>query len=90
MIEYLISVGADPNALDNAGVAPLHRAVRTRSLAAVQALLDGGANSGSQTRWGQRPCTLPFKTPGEERAVLRGRMNNRPVSSGCCWSAAQE
>jgi ankyrin repeat protein len=42
-IEYLISVGGDPEAVDNSGVAPLHRAVRTRSLAAVRALLDGGA-----------------------------------------------
>src|SRR5580693_5478342 len=43
-IAYLLSVGADPNALDRSGVAPLHRAVRTRSLPAVRALLDGGAN----------------------------------------------
>src|SRR3984885_5728268 len=43
-IAYLVLVGADPNAVDNSGVAPLHRAVRTRSLAAVRALLDGGAN----------------------------------------------
>src|SRR5438132_12871075 len=43
-IEYLISVGADPNAVDNDDVAPLHRAVRTRSLPAVRTLLDGGAN----------------------------------------------
>src|SRR5437763_10425748 len=42
-IEYLISIGADPNALDSLGVMPLHRAVRTRSLPAVRALLDGGA-----------------------------------------------
>src|SRR6476659_6834104 len=44
VIEYLISMGAEPNALDKSGVAPLHRAVRTRSLAAVKALLDGGAD----------------------------------------------
>ena len=31
-IEYLLSVGADSNALDSSGVAPLHRAVRTRVL----------------------------------------------------------
>jgi hypothetical protein len=43
-IAYLLTIGADPNALDKSGVAPLHRAVRTRSLAAVRALLDGGAN----------------------------------------------
>jgi ankyrin repeat protein len=42
-IEYLISIGADPDALDSAGVTPLDRAVRTRSLPAVRALLDGGA-----------------------------------------------
>src|SRR6187200_2392997 len=27
-IEYLISAGADPNAVDDSGVAPIHRAVR--------------------------------------------------------------
>src|SRR6266550_9637004 len=32
-IEYLTSVGANPIAVDGSGVAPLHRAVRTRSLA---------------------------------------------------------
>ena len=58
---YLISVGADPNAVDSDGVAPLHRAVRTRSLAAVRALLDGGANARQPTRRGRRLCTLPFK-----------------------------
>src|SRR4029450_5740058 len=41
-IEYLVSIGADPNAVDIGGVTPLHRAVRTRSLPAVRALLDGG------------------------------------------------
>src|SRR5256714_9168386 len=33
-IEYLASVRADPNVLDRSGVAPLHRAVRTRPLPA--------------------------------------------------------
>ena len=31
VIRFLIHHGADPNALDASGVAPLHRAVRTRS-----------------------------------------------------------
>jgi hypothetical protein len=44
MIGYLVQAGADPNALDRSGVAPLHRAVRTRCGAAVSALLDGGAD----------------------------------------------
>jgi ankyrin repeat protein len=35
LIAYLINVGANPDAVDNSGVAPLHRAVRNRSSAAV-------------------------------------------------------
>src|SRR5262245_60751135 len=40
-VEALLDAGADPDAIDKSGVAPLHRAVRTRSAAAVAALLDG-------------------------------------------------
>ena len=34
-ITYLISAGSDPNTINAQGVAPLHRAVRNRSAAAV-------------------------------------------------------
>ena len=63
-IEYLISVGADPNALDSSGVSPLHRAVRTRSFAAVRALLDGGADSRRPNRAGSTPLHLAVQTTG--------------------------
>ncbi len=63
-IEYLLSVGADPNALESAGVAPLHRAVRTRSLAAVRALLDGGANSRQSNKAGSTPLHLAVQNTG--------------------------
>src|SRR5438128_3198968 len=63
-IEYLLSVGADPNALDRSGVAPLHRAVRTLSLAAVRALLDGGANSRQPNKAGSTPLHLAVQTTG--------------------------
>jgi hypothetical protein len=63
-IAYLLSVGADPNALDRAGVAPLHRAVRTRSLPAVQALLDGGANPRARNKAGSTPLHLAVQTTG--------------------------
>ena len=36
LISFLIDAGADPNALDKSGVAPLHRAVRDRCSAGVQ------------------------------------------------------
>src|SRR5262245_39314505 len=63
-IEYLLSVGADPNALDKSGVAPLHRAVRTRSLPAVRALLDGGANPIAANKTGSTPLHLAVQTTG--------------------------
>ena len=63
-IAYLISVGADPNALDRSGVSPLHRAVRTRSLAAVRALLDGGADPRRGNKAGSTPLHLAVQTTG--------------------------
>ena len=63
-IEYLLSVGAGPNALDCSGVAPLHRAVRTRSLPAVRALLDGGANPRAANKAGSTPLHLAVQTTG--------------------------
>ena len=63
-IEYLLSVGADPNAMDKSGVAPLHRAVRTRSLPAVRALLNGGSNPKTPNKAGSTPLHLAVQTTG--------------------------
>lgn len=63
-IEYLLSAGADPNALDGSGVSPLHRAVRTRSAAAVRALLDGGADPHRRNRSGSTPLHLARQSTG--------------------------
>jgi len=64
MIEYLLSAGANPNSLDNSGVAPLHRAVRTRALPAVRALLNGGANPRAPNKSGSTPLHLAVQTTG--------------------------
>jgi ankyrin repeat protein len=64
VIEYLTSIGANPNALDGAGVAPLHRAVRTRSLAAVRALVDAGAHPTQPNQNGSTPLHLAVQTTG--------------------------
>jgi ankyrin repeat protein len=63
-IEYLISAGADPNAVDRSGVSPLHRAVRTRSAAAVRVLLDGGADPIRPNKAGSTPLHLAVQTTG--------------------------
>src|SRR3954462_7223357 len=63
-IAYLLSVGADPHAVDRSGVAPLHRAVRTRSVAAVRALLDGGANPRQPNKAGSTPLHLAVQNTG--------------------------
>ena len=44
VIRYLIGSGADPNAPATGGVTPLHRAVRNRCSAAVETLLQAGAD----------------------------------------------
>lgn len=64
VIEYLISMGADPNTADKTGVAPLHRAVRTRSVAAVTALLDGGAELRRPNKSGSTPLHLAVQNTG--------------------------
>jgi len=64
VIDYLLSIGADPDALDSSGVAPLHRAVRTRSLPAVRALVDGGANPTQRNKSGSTPLHLAVQTTG--------------------------
>jgi hypothetical protein len=63
-IACLIATGGDPNAIDMSGVTPLHRAVRTRSAAAVQALLDHGADVGRKTKNGSTALRLATLTTG--------------------------
>lgn len=63
-IAYLLSLGADPDAVDASGVSPLHRAVRTRSLAAVRALLDGGADVRRPNKSGSTPLHLAVQDTG--------------------------
>ena len=63
-IEYLVSIGAEPNAVDGRGVTPLHRAVRTRSLPAVRALLAGGASPTKPNKTGSTPLHLAVQSTG--------------------------
>ena len=64
VIEYLTSIVANPNVLDRGGATPLHRAVRTRSLPAVIALLDGGANPRQPNRSGSTALHLAVQPTG--------------------------
>jgi ankyrin repeat protein len=64
IITCLIEAGADPNALDNSGVTPLHRAVRTRCAAAVKALLDNGADVLRRNGSGSTPLLLARRNTG--------------------------
>lgn len=68
VIAYLIEEGADPDALDKGGVAPLHRAVRTRSSPAVRALIDGGANPRLMNKSGSTPLHLAVQNTGKSNS----------------------
>jgi ankyrin repeat protein len=68
MISYLIEAGADPNAIDKSGVAPLHRAVRTRSSAAVSALIEGGADPLLMNKSGSTPLHLAVQSTGKSNS----------------------
>jgi hypothetical protein len=61
---WLVELGADPNAVDKNGTAPLHRAVRNRCAAAVKALLDMGADPHSTNRRGSTAMQLARWTTG--------------------------
>jgi ankyrin repeat protein len=63
-ITALIAAGADPNAIDKTGTAPLHRAVRNRCAAAVKALLEGGAEPRRKNANGSTSAQLAKLTTG--------------------------
>jgi hypothetical protein len=65
VVEFLIGAGADPNAVDKSGVAPLHRAVRNRCTPAVRALLANGADVRSKNGSGSTPLHLAVQTTGK-------------------------
>lgn len=64
VITYLAEIGADLNAVDMNGVAPLHRAVRTRSTAAVKTLVALGADVRMKNGNGSTPLHLAVQNTG--------------------------
>jgi hypothetical protein len=64
IVEFLIDAGADPNAEDKSGVAPVHRAVRTRSTGALRALLANGADAVGRNKSGSTPLHLAVQDTG--------------------------
>lgn len=64
IIGYLIEAGAEPNATAAGGVTPLHRAVRNRCSAAVDALLRAGADPHLRNNRGSTAADLARWTTG--------------------------
>jgi hypothetical protein len=68
VISYLIDAGADPNAIDKSGAAPLHRAVRNRSSGAVSTLIDRGADPSLTNKSGSTPLHLAVQNTGKSNS----------------------
>jgi hypothetical protein len=68
VITYLSEAGGDPNAFDKSGVAPLHRAVRTRCSAAVSALIENGADPRLMNKSGSTPLHLAVQNTGRSHS----------------------
>ncbi|MEI9906077.1 MAG: ankyrin repeat domain-containing protein [Asticcacaulis sp.] len=60
----LLKAGAIVDAPDKSGVTALHRAVRTRAVAAVRMLLAGGADPNLKNGSGSTPLFLADRTTG--------------------------
>src|SRR6185369_15247269 len=63
-IRCLLDAGADINAQDKNGATPLHRAVRTRCVAAVKFLLAAGADPTMKNKPGSTPFHLAVQNTG--------------------------
>jgi hypothetical protein len=63
-LRRLLDAGADINAQDKNGAAPLHRAVRTRCAAAVRCLLEAGAEPALKNKSGSTPFHLAVQDTG--------------------------
>src|SRR6266699_2673133 len=63
-IQCLLDAGAEINAQDKNGAAPLHRAVRTRCAAAVKCLLEGGSDAKLKNKSGSTPFHLAVQDTG--------------------------
>ena len=71
VILCLIAADADPNATAAGGVTPLHRAVRNRCSAAVEALLSAGADPRLKNGHGSTASDLAHWTTGRGGAGSR-------------------
>src|SRR5207247_9730768 len=63
-IRCLLDAGAQVNAQDKNGAAPLHRAVRTRCAAAVKCLLERGSDATLRNKSGSTPFHLAVQDTG--------------------------
>jgi ankyrin repeat protein len=68
VIVYLIGAGAVPDVMDKSGVAPLHRAVRSRCSEAVSALIAHGADPRLMNKSGSSPLHLAVQNTGKSNS----------------------
>jgi ankyrin repeat protein len=69
-LKFIIELGADVNATDDAGNAALHVAASKRLTAVIQLLVDSGAVLNTRDRNGQTPLTIAKTPPPPPRGIF--------------------
>lgn len=70
IVELLLELGADVNAVNGAGQTPLHAAAAAGANEIVQALVDNGARLDALDKRGDTPLTIAERRPDKSTADL--------------------
>eukprot|EP00756_Hemistasia_phaeocysticola_P035552 Hpha_TRINITY_DN16592_c3_g7::TRINITY_DN16592_c3_g7_i1::g.133094::m.133094 len=79
-VKSLVKFGADPNAFDHEGNAPLHYAAKAGKVEAINALLKAGAETRARNDTGNLPCEVAAYYSNHQAVYRLGKADPLPGS----------